>query len=76
MKTHPANLKPRAAQLYAMNLQPPVPRPELAAGDVDPPRCVKTQLRRRVGRQSSKAHCTLHSLLYNFVYKILFEKAK
>ena len=24
----------------------------------------------------SKAHCPLHSLLYNFVYKILFEEAK
>jgi hypothetical protein len=24
----------------------------------------------------SKAHCTLHSLLYNFVYKILFEQAQ
>ena len=41
-----------------------------------PPRCVKTQLRRRVGYQWSKAHCTLHSLLHNCVYKILFEQAQ
>ena len=41
-----------------------------------PPRCVKTQLRRRVGSQWSKAHCPLHSLFYTYVYKLLLVKSK
>jgi len=37
----------------------------------NPPRCANAQLRRRVGNCGSKAHSTLHSLFYTYVYKIL-----
>ncbi len=61
MQTNPTNLEPHAAQFCGMNLQSPVPRPELGEADVDPPRCVKTQLRRRVGYCGLKptAPCTV-----------------